>query len=125
MNEQQLEQEIVDKKLNAPHITPAGIGAIMANSTWQFHQFPGTQVTVCCISLPNGFNLVGESACVHPANFDREIGEKLAYINARNKLWAFEGYWLAESLHRQKVLTEMEAEFGNGGNANSNASGAV
>lgn len=56
----------------------------------------GTTLTVCVIKLRNGFTVTGESACVDPANYRREIGEKIAYDNARNKIWLLEGYALAE-----------------------------
>jgi hypothetical protein len=57
-----------------------------------YYVFPGTTVTVCCITTKNGFSVVGESACLSLNNFDREIGQKIARENAREKLWALEGY---------------------------------
>jgi hypothetical protein len=39
-------------------------------------------VTVCSIKLDNGYSVRGESACVNPENYNREIGEKIAYDNA-------------------------------------------
>lgn len=60
----------------------------------EFHQFPGTTVTVCLLTLWNGFNVIGESACVDPDNFDKQIGEDLAKSNAVSKVWALEGYLL-------------------------------
>ena len=64
-----------------------------------YHVFPGTTVTVCCLSLENGFTVVGESACASPANFDEELGRKIARQNAREKIWALEGYALRQKLH--------------------------
>lgn len=55
-------------------------------------------LTVCVITLPNDYKLVGESACVDPANFDEEIGRSIAYRNASQKLWPLEGYALAERM---------------------------
>ena len=76
MNEKDLESEIVAKKLTAPRVTPALVDATIVAE--QYHVFPGTMVTVCCLTLRNGFNTVGESACASPENFDEEIGKKLA-----------------------------------------------
>ena len=59
-----------------------------------YHQFEGTTVTVCCIKMTNGFNTIGQSACVIPANFDKEVGERLAFEDAFNKIWQLEGYLL-------------------------------
>ena len=72
----------------------------MANSLNYVYQRMGdSTVTVCCAFLPNGFQVgTGESACVDPASYDKEKGEKLAKeraeVNAINKLWELEGYLL-------------------------------
>ena len=70
------------------------------------------KTTICNLYLENGFTVCGESACVDPANFDKEIGEKIAYENARDKLWLLEGYLLQEKLHKQPAdfLDRMELE---------------
>lgn len=96
-DEQAIETEIQAKGLNAPRLTPAMIdGTIVAE---QFHVFPGTTLTVCCLTLRNGFQVTGESASASPANFDAELGRKIARENARNKIWALEGYRLRQQLH--------------------------
>lgn len=56
----------------------------------------GTTITICNITMVNGFSFRGESACVDPENFDEEIGMRLAHKDAFDKIWAFEGYLLAE-----------------------------
>jgi hypothetical protein len=65
-----------------------------------FHHLPDTNLMVCAITLDNGFVVTGESACVDPANFRQEIGEKIAYDRAFNQLWQFFGFLLAEQRHR-------------------------
>lgn len=96
MNEQTLETEIQAKGLNAPRLTPADIDSAIVGE--QYHVFPGTTVTVCCLHLSNGFCVTGESAAVSPENFDAEIGRKVARENARDKIWALEGYLLRQRL---------------------------
>lgn len=96
MNEKDVEQEIQEKGLNAPRITPASIDATIVAE--QFHVFPGTFLTVCCLTLRNGFTVVGESACASPENFNKELGERIARQNAREKIWPLEGYLLREKL---------------------------
>jgi len=54
---------------------------------------------VCCITLRNGFTCIGESACVDPENFNRRKGEAIAYDNARQKIWALEGYLIRDRMH--------------------------
>lgn len=99
MNEATTESMIQAKGLNAPRLTPTLIDA--AIKAEDYHVFPGTMLTVCCLTLQNGFTVVGESACASPANFDAEIGRKIARDHARNKIWALEGYLLKERLHSQ------------------------
>ena len=97
MNEQELESEIRAKELTAPRITPEHIDEQVVRTA--YHLFPGTTVTVCCITLRNGFNVVGKSACVSPKNFNSEIGRKVAFDNARNQIWELEGYSLRDWIH--------------------------
>lgn len=54
-------------------------------------------VTVCSVTLDNGFSVRGESACVDPANFDEKIGKTLAYKDAYGQLWKLFGFRLAEA----------------------------
>jgi hypothetical protein len=94
-SEQAIEAEIQAKNLNAPRLNPAHIDAqILAE---EFHVFGGV-MTVCVLTLQNGFMVVGESACSSPAYFNAELGRKIARDNARNKIWALEGYALRNRL---------------------------
>lgn len=101
LNEQQIEQEIQDKNLNAPRLSPEKIDAVIAKA--DYYMFPDSMLTVCCLTLRNGFNVTGESACVSPANFNEELGRKIAYGHARDKIWALEGYALKEKLFSQLI----------------------
>ena len=95
-DEAAIEAEIQAKGLDAPRLTPAQIDAAIAGE--DYHVFPGTTLTVCALVLRNGFVVTGESAAASPANFDEEIGRKIARQNARQKIWALEGYLLRERL---------------------------
>lgn len=97
MSEQAIEQEIQDKGLNAPRLTPALIDSKIKKV--EFHVFPESCLTLCCMTLENGFTVTGESACASPENFNQEIGEKIAKENARNKIWMLEGYLLKQKLY--------------------------
>ena len=94
--EKEIEQEIQAKNLNAPRLNPQYIDSCIIGE--DYHVFPGTTLTVCCLTLKNGFNVTGESAAASAENFDKEIGEKIAKENARNQIWALEGYMLKERL---------------------------
>jgi hypothetical protein len=95
-DETAIEAEIQSKRLTAPRLTPAHIGETIVAE--DYHVFPGTTLTVCALKLRNGFVVTGESAAASPENFDQEIGRKIARDNARQKIWALEGYLLRECL---------------------------
>lgn len=67
-----------------------------------YYQFPGTTVTICCLTLLNGYNVVGYAACVDPVDFDEKLGREVAYEHARNKIWALEGYRMKEAQYREQ-----------------------
>ncbi len=95
-DEAAIEAEIKAKGLNAPRLTPEKIDAVIVAE--DYHVFPGTTLTVCCLKLKNGFTVTGESAAASPENFDVDLGKKIARSNARDKIWALEGYALRERL---------------------------
>lgn len=95
-DEAKIEAEIQAKGLNAPRLNPQAIDEAIQSE--QYHVFPGTTMTVCALTLRNGYIVTGESAAAAPENFDKEIGRKIARDNARNKIWALEGYLLREKL---------------------------
>ena len=95
-DETAIEAEIQSKGLNAPRLNPDMIDATIASE--QYYVFPGTTMTVCALTLRNGYIVIGESAAASAANFDASIGRKIARENARNKIWALEGYLLREKL---------------------------
>lgn len=95
-DEAAVEAEIKAKGLTARRIVPEDLDSeIVAQD---YHIFPGTCLTVCCLTLSNGFNVIGESACASPENFDAEIGRKIAFANAREKLWPLLGFRLRDQL---------------------------
>ena len=95
-DEAAIEKEIQAKGLNAPRLNPAHIDATITGEA--YYVFPGTTMTICCLTLKNGFQVIGESAAASPENFNKEIGEKIARDNARNKILALEGYLLRSKL---------------------------
>jgi hypothetical protein len=98
MNDADIEKEIQAKGLTAPRVTPQQIEDTIL--TEQFYVFPGTMLTVACLTLKNGFTVSGESACASPENFNAELGQKIAREHAKQKIWALEGYLLRDRLSR-------------------------
>ena len=68
--------------------------------SYEYHHFTGTTVTVCCLTLTNGYNVIGKSACISSSNFNPETGRKLAYDNAVRQIWALESYLIKEDQYR-------------------------
>ena len=64
------------------------------------------KTTICNLYLENGFIVWGESVCVDPAKFDKELGERIAEENAKDKIWLLEGYLLQERLYTEKERSE-------------------
>jgi hypothetical protein len=115
MDDKQIEQEIQEKGLTAPRVTPARIEEVIAQEHYFTaangcaHVYQGGPefqacdkaldlLTFCVLVLRNGFTVTGESACASPENFDAEIGRKIARKNAVDKVWALEGYLLKQRL---------------------------
>lgn len=107
-DEAAVEEQIQAKGLTAPRITPAHIDSQIM--TEAYHVFPGTTLTVCCLTLKNGFTVTGESAAASPENFNQEIGRTIARRNARDKIWSLEGYLLRTRLTDAQVAELMAPE---------------
>lgn len=80
------------------------IQLLLSKLQYIFVLVPGTTTTICVAQLPNGFTVGrGESACVDPTNYNKELGEKYskerALADATNQLWLLEGYVLASKLN--------------------------
>lgn len=137
--EQQIEQKIQSKNLNAPRLKPADIDAVIVSEHY-FTAAQGeakaledgafvngslngaalrpipellSQITFCVLILKNGYKISGVNhSGVSPENHDPELGRKLAYENARNKVWELEGYLLKEKLNHQVKIQEHFASQG-------------
>lgn len=92
MVETELEKRLKEAAV-APRVTQEMVEATIAEAG--FMRPEGTNLTICILSLKNGFTVTGESACVSSANFDEKIGQEIAFKQALDKVWAFEGYRLA------------------------------
>lgn len=100
MNDQEFEVEVKAKGLTAPRVTLEDVSN--AAVAMQSYVFPGTTTTVVCLTLRNGFTVIGESACASPENFDAELGIRLAHADAQRKIWQLEGYALKDRLYREQ-----------------------
>ena len=76
-----------------------------------FHVLPGTQITVCTITLRNGTKVLGYNyGAIDPARQDWKQGRQAAYDKAREKVWELEGYALRERLVTASATLEVAAD---------------
>ncbi len=84
---------IVETK-TAPRVTEASIKDKIDSADYIMHG----QLTICILTMSNGFMVQGVSAPASATNFDVEVGKRYAFDNAFKQLWPLEGYLLREKL---------------------------
>lgn len=82
------------------HVTRRYIQSRIKNKT--FTRVDET-VTICNLTLDNGFSVRGETASVYIENFNKEVGEAISYDDALRKLKPLFGFLLAENGTLKKV----------------------
>lgn len=96
----------------APRVTEADVQAAIAKE-----EFLVTGcLTICVLTLTNGNTVTGESACASPANYNKEIGERLSRDNATKKIWPLLGFSLKEKLAVLDAASPATAEMLKAGN---------
>lgn len=83
-------------------ITAEHIENLIDTADKQETTFWNKEVMISYRLKKNGFTILGRGACVDPANFDIEIGRKVARHEAIKKLWELEGYLLQDKLFGEK-----------------------
>lgn len=92
-------REIVKKK-PFPKVTKESIEARIDKTEYLTHE---NNLTICIITMVNGFMVNGQSAPADARNYDAEVGKTYAYDNAFKQLWVLEGYLLRERLYQEKL----------------------
>lgn len=95
--EEDLENELTEKGYCGPRITGEDIDNLIVAE--QFHVFKDTAITVCCLTLANGYGVIGDSACAARQDFDEDIQRRIAHAEARAKIWQLEGYRLRQRIN--------------------------
>ena len=81
-------------------VTKAAIEQRIKHVRYALH--PGSTTTTAYITLDNGFEQVGTSACVDPALFSAEYGRTLAFEDAFRQLYTVMAFLLLEAQFQQK-----------------------
>lgn len=61
-------------------------------------------LTICILTMTNGWLSTGVSAPAHSGNYDPEVGKRYAFDNAFKPLWQLEGYLLRQRLYEETLL---------------------
>jgi len=101
--------ELLDKSPSDWRVTEESINRRIKQV--EFHRLPGTTVTLCNITLDNGYSVRGESACVDAKNYNEDIGQTLAKKDAFGKLWPLFGFLVAEMKFRHDTANEEQGIF--------------
>lgn len=82
-------QETIPNKLTMGDI----LDTVVKADYWRLGD---STTTVCQLTLKNGYTVLGQSACIDPLEFNKTVGEKVAWENALDKVWDLEGYLLKQ-----------------------------
>lgn len=85
-------------------VTKDDLDHLVAQSKTEYNNIAGT-LTHCTVTLPCGWQVTGESACIDPDNYNEELGKEIALKKAIVSLWPLEGYLLANDRYRAKQPT--------------------
>lgn len=96
-----IQQEIKDKGLNGPRVTPEKVDAAIVSETYTV--LPSGKCMICELTLRNGFTVRGEASAVSKENFNEEIGRKVSRSKARDQIWQLEGYLLQDRLAGRSI----------------------
>lgn len=93
------EAELIERSL-FPRVTFDELQANIVGKKFVQHDL----LTICILTLANGFTVVGKSACAVPGNFKLDVGQRLAEQDAIGQVWPLMGYEL-----KSKVALAMAA----------------
>lgn len=80
--------------MDTPRITPDHVASRIDKTSYINRDL----LTICILTLVNGFTVTGESACASPDLFKEDVGRDLALADATSKIWPLEGYLLKQAL---------------------------
>lgn len=82
--------------MNSNRVTKEDILAQIGEVRYEVHG----KLTLAFVTMANGFQDIGKSACVDPANFDKALGEEYALEDFITNIWPKMGYALQDRNYR-------------------------
>lgn len=95
------EVEICGEERNT--VTQERIDHLMDTAEFAAHTI-FDKCTIVSAELENGFVIVEYSACVDPANYDKDLGVMACKEKIEERLWELEAYALQKALYEQGKL---------------------
>jgi len=71
-------------------------------------------MTLCVLTLHNGFKIVGQSSCASAENYNKEWGEKFALRDAERQIGQFLGFRICEQRYKEKLANDLVSDLGEG-----------
>lgn len=106
--------ELIEALASSPspnRITPEYLNSRIGSVAFLGPKQTDGTLTICIITMDNGFTVNGSSACADPANYNREIGEKIAYDDAERQIWPLLGFMLKEIMSAKAILNQSQANL--------------
>lgn len=69
-----------------------------------YEDHPAAKMTICVAVMHNGFIVIGKTAPASPANFDPEVGKKLAREDCIRQIWPLLGFALRQEITKSEYL---------------------
>lgn len=86
----------------APRVSIEDIKAAIAKEKFVVED----TLTICILTLKNGFVVTGESAAASPENFNPQVGMTMSRDRAMTKIWPLLGYELRTQLQNAAAAVE-------------------
>lgn len=96
----------IRRSLISPRLTPSYIESLVVKE--DYHHFPDTRVTVCCVTTVNDHDFVGVAICAEKRRFDLEKGKQVARNKVRQHIAEAERYLLRQRLYEYHKDTHHE-----------------
>ena len=92
-NHERIAEMMVELGCTGEHIAASGIQERIEEIDYVTVNLAGSKFMYCGIKMRGGFVVTGKpAACIDPANWRDEIGQKVSFDNAFSEIWRLEAY---------------------------------
>lgn len=94
----------IETEMEPPYVADEDVEREIAGE--QYYVFPGTTVTVCCLTCKNGGYVIGQSMCINPKNFNALIGRTASRKVAKSHMYPMIGYAILEGMRPKALIPD-------------------